>query len=251
MHVFNQASESKQMVIPVFLSLFLLLGASCTTSPLVSDNFYDQDHDGYSVEEGDCDDFDPVVYPYAPENIDQKDNDCDGEIDEDIQGQTSTQTTGEDEDESDEESSTDKQDQENGQGNNSGKDASQNQPNPYDDTSYQGSPIDHDGDGFSMVDGDCHDGDSYIHPYAQEISCNPVDENCDGVIPFISHEIFLGDMQYGTRVDCDDYTAACGEGSQEKYAQNVTTYMDSEPIIAPEQCLFINALVDAAYPPND
>jgi len=44
----------------------------------------DQDGDGYTVAEGDCDDTDPDVYPRGEESTrgDGKDNDCDGEVDE-------------------------------------------------------------------------------------------------------------------------------------------------------------------------
>ena len=40
----------------------------------------DHDFDGYTKDEGDCDDGDPDVYPGAPELDADKDNDCDGEI---------------------------------------------------------------------------------------------------------------------------------------------------------------------------
>ena len=43
----------------------------------------DIDADGLSPEEGDCDDWNPDVYPEATELIDGVDNDCDGEVDED------------------------------------------------------------------------------------------------------------------------------------------------------------------------
>jgi len=43
----------------------------------------DEDGDGYTVEEGDCDDTDYQVSPVYPEDpYDEKDNDCDGRIDE-------------------------------------------------------------------------------------------------------------------------------------------------------------------------
>ena len=42
----------------------------------------DQDADGYTVAEGDCDDTDPLTFPGAPEQADGVDNNCNGEVDE-------------------------------------------------------------------------------------------------------------------------------------------------------------------------
>jgi hypothetical protein len=42
----------------------------------------DHDGDGYSIEEGDCDDLEPLVSPAQDERADGLDNDCDGEVDE-------------------------------------------------------------------------------------------------------------------------------------------------------------------------
>ena len=43
---------------------------------------FDLDKDGYSTENGDCDDNDPTVHPGVIEECDGKDNNCNGEVDE-------------------------------------------------------------------------------------------------------------------------------------------------------------------------
>ena len=45
----------------------------------------DSDGDGFTPNEGDCDDSDDTVYPGAPELCDGKDNNCNGEVDEGVQ----------------------------------------------------------------------------------------------------------------------------------------------------------------------
>jgi len=63
---------------PVFVLLALFtMGQRCC------DETCDQDGDGHTTDDGDCDDTDPTVYQDAPELCDGQDNDCDGLIDED------------------------------------------------------------------------------------------------------------------------------------------------------------------------
>ena len=104
----------------------------------------DGDGDGFTEEEGDCDDEDADRSPGLAEECDEKDNDCDGDIDE--------------------------------------------------NASLAEWYIDSDEDGFgtgaailgcpdgSYVtrSGDCDDTDPAIHPNANEIWNNNIDENCTG-----------------------------------------------------------------------
>ncbi|GAB4027755.1 hypothetical protein GCM10028773_59940 [Spirosoma koreense] len=79
------------------VSGLLLLGTICGISKITGDkdnvpdliaslynaaNDVDNDHDGYTVCAGDCDDSDPTVHPGAAELCDNKDNNCNGQIDE-------------------------------------------------------------------------------------------------------------------------------------------------------------------------
>ena len=57
-------------------------------------NDIDNDNDGYTENQGDCDDTDASTYPGATELADGKDNDCDGEIDEDLETSTVTDQDG-------------------------------------------------------------------------------------------------------------------------------------------------------------
>ena len=41
--------------------------------------------------------------------------------------------------------------------------------------------LDQDGDGFTELTGDCDDLDANVHPEAQEVCYNGIDDNCNGV----------------------------------------------------------------------
>ena len=69
---------------PAFALAFLL--ATLVACPKPDDSASppaDLDHDGFTVEEGDCDDEDAAVRPGAADVCDGVDNDCDGVVDED------------------------------------------------------------------------------------------------------------------------------------------------------------------------
>jgi hypothetical protein len=152
----------------------LLLGG-CPVDPSVSNNWsdgsvdrVDDDGDGFSEAEGDCDDTDPAIHPGAQEVVDGIDNDCDGLVDDDLDGDG--YPAAEDCDDTNpaihpgaKENCTDGID---------------NNCNGYIDAEEQ----DKDGDGFGPCAGDCNDENKWISPGNVEDPTDGVDNNCDGVI---------------------------------------------------------------------
>jgi hypothetical protein len=57
-----------------------------TEEPEDTQPTYDVDGDGFGVDDGDCDDYDPLIYPTMTDDCDGIDNNCDGIIDEDAIG---------------------------------------------------------------------------------------------------------------------------------------------------------------------
>ena len=139
----------------------------------------DDDGDGYSECEDDCDDDDATVSPDATEVCDEIDNDCDGTID----GETAV-----------------------------------------DAEAYY---LDADGDGYGSMEEtllacsepsghvddttDCNDGDATIHPDAEEICGDGIDNDCDGV---------PGDCKWSGDVVLD-------EANHVTYGEDVVNYIGS------------------------
>ena len=176
----------------MFLTLTLTLGCPGTITDL--------DDDGYSVEQGDCNDQDASIYPRAPDFCDGLDNNCDGAIDPllDRDGDGAFRfhgvlcTTGADCDDMDPERHPGAEEVCDDEDHNcDGRD--------YDDLRRFHFLPDQDGDGHgvgvaiticelmrapegyaSSISGeDCDDSDPSVHPAAPEL-CDAVDHDCDG-----------------------------------------------------------------------
>ncbi len=106
----------------------------------------DLDGDGYSVDEGDCDDCDPAFYPFATETCDGKDNDCDGETDEGVAITFYLDFDGD------------------------------NYGDPNKSTQACTAP-----ENYVEDSTDCDDTNSEINPGISEI-CNGIDDDCDGQV---------------------------------------------------------------------
>lgn len=158
----------------------------------VSENDLDGDCDGYTENQGDCDDTDSNVNPKATEICDLKDNNCNGIVDEGCQ--------------------TYYRDMDNdGFGNIKISKYSMTKPSGYvsnntdcNDNNTNINPseteicedgidqncdgkdiscdgVDKDGDGFTIEQGDCNDNNIDYHPGANE-PCGSIDFNCDNLV---------------------------------------------------------------------
>ncbi|MCB9743857.1 MAG: FG-GAP repeat protein [Alphaproteobacteria bacterium] len=106
----------------------------------------DDDGDGFTPAQGDCDDGDAQVNPEATETCDGLDQDCDGVVDEDAADAEAWYADAD------------------GDGYGAGAASAVCDP----------------GAGWSQVDQDCDDGDAQVNPSAEELCSNGVDDDCDG-----------------------------------------------------------------------
>ena len=162
----------------------------------------DEDGDGVTLEDGDCDDSDDAIYPGAAEVCNDLDDDCDGDADNGL--------------------------------------------------SFSDRYLDDDGDGYGTADstlsacrsvdgyadeaGDCNDGDSSVHPAAEEV-CDGEDQDCDDEVDEGALTTWYLDSDldgYGTTVDTQESSEA-----PDSYVELGTDCADSDATINPdaiEQC---------------
>ncbi|MFN7145726.1 MAG: MopE-related protein, partial [Myxococcota bacterium] len=152
----------------------------------------DDDRDGYTEDDGDCDDADPSVRPGAPEYANGVDDDCDGAVDE---GTTNVDDDADGFTEGD--GDCDDGDPDTWPG---ALEVCDEVDNDCDLAVDDGtSCVDDDGDGLTEIEGDCDDAAATSFPGASEVG-DGADNDCDGT------------ADEGTSVYDDDGDCACEAG---------------------------------------
>lgn len=175
---------------------------------VVAGTAHDDDGDGYTEDQGDCQDGDGSVHPGAKEYYNQRDDDCDGLIDEgtaayDDDGDGFSELDGD----------CDDTDPSSWPGAPEGCDGFDNDCDLVVD---EETPCyDDDGDGWTEIDGDCDDTGAITYPDAPEVE-DGADNDCDGRIdngtPAYDDD---GDGYSENDGDCDDGSAAIGPDATE------------------------------------
>ena len=177
----------------LLLALLAALG-----SPACSFAQEDCDADGYTVDEGDCDDCDPAVFPGAEEVCNGIDDDCDEFVDEDfdLDGDGLVDCVDDDGDGyTEEEGDCDDTDGGvspgipeacNGRDDDCDGVVDQGMDGFASSIAQDGTSdcIDDDGDGYTEVQGDCDDLSPLVHPNARELCLDGVDNNCNSEIDY-------------------------------------------------------------------
>ena len=183
----------------------------------------DADGDGYTVEDGDCDDTDDSVYPGAEEICDEVDHDCDGLAVPDADGDGIDLC--DDCDDADETVHPGAEEICDGLDNDC-------------DGDLPAVEADDDGDGYRRCDLDCDDTDPSVNPGASEVPYDSVDNDCDGGdLTDVDGDGYDGDaMPDGA--DCDDTDASIHPGATEVNGDNVDSDCDgNDDVMLGETCL--------------
>jgi len=189
----------------------------------------DDDRDGYTEYQGDCNDSNAAVHPGVAEicgdGIDQNCNGtdipCQNTIDNDGDGYTEVQG-----DCNDDESGI--------------YPGAEEFPNDGIDQNCDGADkvtvvSDRDGDGYTTGQGDCNDNNPLIHPNASEIAGDGIDQDCSGEDLAISNpDNDKDDDGYTADAgDCNDSNAAIHPGAEDKCGDGVDQNCDTKDPVCP------------------
>ncbi len=168
---------------------------------------FDHDEDGYTGEDGDCDDADPEVSPGAADDwYDGVDSDCSGgsDYDADLDGADSDAWGGEDCDDADPDV---------------GPEAAEVWYDGVDSDCADDSDFDRDGDGVdsdAWGGDDCDDRDDDVWPGADEIWYDGVDSDCSGGSDYDADADGYELLEAGGD-DCDDTDPDLSPGAEERW----------------------------------
>ena len=175
---------------------------------VIASDDVDDDGDGWTETQNDCDDADPSTNPGATEYENGIDDDCDGIIDDNTDS-SDDDGDGQTEDEGD----CDDYDPNTYDG---AIEACDNVDNDCNGTIDDNTPCyDDDFDGYTEIDGDCDDTDGTTYPDAPEVE-DSADNDCDGIADEGTDAYDDdGDGQSEADGDCDDTDASTYTGAPE------------------------------------